>query len=333
MKTLIITSALILVFTGIIIAQETEIQQVELDTMIIDSTDTHSLIQKENPNIYSDSLKKDQKDDGNELNESGTTTIRIGKKRILIIEKNGSTSIEIPKDDSRYSLDSNEDGDFTFTYRSQSDFTGHWSGLEWGFNGFMTPNHSTNMTGDNKFLELRQGRSWNINLNFLQYSLGFGSDKVGLVTGLGLEFNDYHFRNPITLKVVDGSTVEDNSYHLDPNINVTKTKLSTIHLTAPLLMEFQIPTGSDEHRIFFSAGVIGGVRIKSHTKIVYDGESKGKDKGKDDFNLSAFRYGFTTRVGYRGLKLFANYYPTPLFEDGKGPEVYPFSVGLVLLSL
>lgn len=319
MKTLIATSILIIFFSGKTFARDLMIIDGDVETLQL--VNTIGAIGDEVLLINKDSVDKDQVNGGIEIEEtdSTTTTIRLRNRSIIIIEKNGSTSIEIPKSRDVAQV-------------SQPRFKGHWSGFEWGFNGFMTPNGSINMRDDNKFLELRQGRSWNINLNFLQYSLGFGSDKIGLVTGLGLEFNDYHFRNPTTLKVVDGITVKDESYFLNQNINVTKTKLTTINLTAPLLMEFQIPTSSDKHRIFFSAGVIGGVRIKSHTKIVYDGASKGKDKERSDFNQSTFRYGLTTRIGYRGLKFFANYYPTPLFENGKGPEIYPFSVGLVLLS-
>lgn len=316
MKRLTATLVLILILSLKIIGQE----PVGREDVFTQETVEHMDAKDEK-----DSLKESPSFPSVEVveNDSTTTTIRLRNRSIVIIEKKGSTSIEIPK---------NKEKDKDVFLVSQPSFKGHWSGFEWGFNGFMTPNHSFNMRDENKFLELRQGRSWNINLNFLQYSLGLGSDKIGLVTGLGLEFNDYHFRNPITLKVVDGITVEDDSYFLNPNINVTKTKLTTINLTAPLLMEFQFPTGSSGHRIFFSAGVVGGVRIKSHTKVVFDGGSKGKDKERSDFNQSTFRYGLTTRIGYRGLKFFANYYPTPLFENGKGPEVYPFSVGLVLLS-
>lgn len=264
--------------------------------------------------------------------KSDTTTVRFGKRRIVIIEKDGSTSIEIPERNDTFTFDSDKDKDFT--YKRKARFKGHWAGLEWGFNGFMDANRSINMKDDLKYLELRQGRSWNINLNILQQSFGLGTDKVGLVTGLGFEFNDYHFRNPLTLKVENGITMPDSSYLLNPDRNVTKTKLSMSHLTLPLLLEFQIPTSHDRHRVFISAGVIGGVRLGSHTKIEYEGANKGKDKVKNDYNLSSFRYGFTARVGYRSLKLFANYYPTPLFEEGKsqGPNVYPFSVGLILLS-
>lgn len=330
MKTLIAALSLILLFTGTTIAQENEEENIELDLKVVEHPDTTTVAQNEDNSVYDDFLKSAKNNDDIVPRNPDTTSIRFGKKRVVIIEKDGSTSIEIPGKNDDYTFDSNSDNHFT--YKRKPRFRGHWAGVEWGFNGFMTPDYSINMTDEYRFLELRQGRSWNLNINFMQYSLGIVNDKIGLVTGLGFEFNDYHFRNPITLKVVDGITVADSAYFLDPNKNVTKSKLSTIHLTVPLLMEFQIPTGSRGHRVFISAGVIGGVKIASHTKIVFDGVDKGKDKGRSDFNLSTFRYGITARVGYRGLKVFATYYPTSLFEKGKGTEVYPFSIGLVLLS-
>ena len=67
----------------------------------------------------------------------------------------------------------------------------------------------------------------------------------------------------------------------------------------------------------------------SHTKIKYveDGK-KEKDKEKDDFNLSPLRWGLTARIGYEEINLFANYYMTPLFKSGMGPELQPFAAGL-----
>ncbi len=330
MKTLITTSFLFLFFATTTIGQEKETKAEEFPLKVVENVDTTAAVLDEKNDVYDDFLKNTKNNDGIDLRKTDTTKIRFGNKRIVIIEKDGSTSIEIPGKNEEYTFDSNKQS--AFTYKRKPRFRGHWAGVEWGFNGFMTPNQSINMRDEYKFLELRQGRSWNFNINFMQYSLGIVNDKIGLVTGMGLEFNNYHFRNPITLKVDDGVTVADSTYLLDLNKNVIRSKLSTIHLTVPLLMEFQIPTGSSGHRVFISAGVIGGVKIASHTKIVFDGPSKGKDKVRSDYNLSTFRYGITARVGYRGLKVFATYYPTPLFEKGKGVEVYPFSIGLVLLS-
>jgi hypothetical protein len=36
----------------------------------------------------------------------------------------------------------------------------------------------------------------------------------------------------------------------------------------------------------------------------------------------------TARVGYKEVAIFANYYMTSLFKPDRGPELYPFSIGL-----
>jgi len=252
-----------------------------------------------------------------------TVVVRLGKKKMVIVDSKDKTVIEIPEKGKK--------SDEIIEYREVKKFKGHWSGFELGINGFMDKNHSMTQTGDIAWMDLKQARSWNTNINFTQYSIGFGTDKAGLVTGLGLEFNDYHFSNPITLKVENGVTVVDSSY-IQAGYKVEKTKITMSHLTLPLLLEFQIPMGEKrKDRIYISAGVIGGVRLGSHTKVVYDDGSRHKDKNRGDFNIATLRYGLTARMGYKGIRLFANYYPVQLFEKGKGPELYPFSVGLVLV--
>lgn len=253
--------------------------------------------------------------------KADTSVIRIGKKRIVYTESGDKTTIEFP---------ASED-DFCLEIRGKRRFSGHWSGFEMGINGFVDKNRSISLADELNWLDLRQTRSWNFNFNFMQYSMGFGSDKVGLVTGMGLEFNNYLFSNPISLQMADGVTSVDSSY-IKADYRVGKTKLSTTSLILPLLLEFQIPAEKNNRRIYISAGVIGGVRLGSRTKVVFydnDGD-KRKNKNRNDFNIATFRYGLTARVGYRAIRLYANYYPTQLFEKGKGPEVYPFAIGLVL---
>ncbi len=250
-----------------------------------------------------------------------TTLIRLGKKSVKIIDDDSKTTLVFPnKNEEKWDIE----------YHHKPEFKGHWAGFEMGINGFMDKNHSLIQQGELAPYDLKQARSWNVNINFAQYSAGFGTDKVGLVTGMGFEFNDYHFSNPITLKVQNGITMIDSSY-INNQVKVNKTKLSTVFLTLPMLLEFQIPTYNDDHRLYFAAGVIGGLRLGSHTKVVYEDNGTKKDKNRDDFNIATLRYGLTARLGYRGIRLFANYYPVQLFEKRKGAELYPFSVGLVLI--
>lgn len=251
-----------------------------------------------------------------------TVIINIGNKELKIIDSKDGTSIDfITLDDF--------DQDEGKNKKSRRSFNGHWKGLELGMNNYLTSDYSLTLPAEAQFMELNTGKSWCVNLNMLQYDIGFGTDKVGLVTGLGLEFNNYRFdrdnsiiKDPVTRKIV--------SKEYDAATYIEKSKLSTSYLTVPLLLEFQIPV-SGYKRIHISGGVIGGLKIGSHTKVIYkeDG-SKQKDKISDDFNLSPLRYGLTARIGYRALKIFATYNITPMFETGQGPVLYPVSIGFIL---
>ena len=260
----------------------------------------------------------DQGTDISEYNDKDDTVkVKIGKKGIKIIENEDGTSIDI------IDLDEMED-EKDFTYKRK--FKGHWRGFEMGLNNLSTEEFSLSLPASDHFMNLNTGKSWNVNINFLQYGLGLIGNNVGIVTGLGFEFNDYRFDNNNTIMKDDNGMIVEDPYVLP----LEKSKFATSYLTVPLLLEFQVPTGKRNKRLFLSGGVIGGLKIGSHTKVVYkeDGNrQKVKDRG--DFNLSPLRYGVTARIGYRALKVFANYYLTPLFEEGAGPELYPFSVGLV----
>jgi hypothetical protein len=110
----------------------------------------------------------------------------------------------------------------------------------------------------------------------------------------------------------------------------TKSKLTVTWLNVPLLLEFQIPlSDSKKDRISVSAGVIGGLRLGSHTKQMYEQEgTMYTNKNHDDFNLPTWRYGLTARIGYGGMNVFVNYDLSGLFKDGAGPELYPVSAGI-----
>jgi hypothetical protein len=172
-----------------------------------------------------------------------------------------------------------------------------------------------------------------MNLNFAQYSLNLFSNKFGLVTGLGLEWNYYRFDgdNSIVENPTTGE-IEPLDLTVAPydNWSIEKSKFSTTYATLPLLLE--VHTSSSQHKgIIFAAGAIGGLKLGSNTKVVYkENGDKNKDKTKDDFNLSPFRYGVHARIGVGDWLVYGTYYFTSLFEKNKGPELYPLSIGIAL---
>lgn len=258
------------------------------------------------------------------VEENGDTVrVLLGSRGISIVEGENGTEIKIVEMEDQKPRENS-----STSYKKNKRFRPHFAGLEVGLNNFVTPDFSMVLPPDQRYMDLNTGKSWNWNINIIDYGFGLGTDKVGIASGLGFEFTNYNFDGQNSIRK-DPATGEIVAYIPDYAGNITKSKMNITYMTAPLLLEFQIPAG--KRRIHISGGVIGGVKLWSNTKMKYtiSGE-KSKEKAKGDYNLSPLRWGLTARVGYRALNLYANYYMTPLFKKGTGPELYPFSIGLAL---
>jgi hypothetical protein len=200
-------------------------------------------------------------------------------------------------------------------------FKGHWAGLEIGLNNYLTSDQSLTLPAEINYMTLHSGKSRNFNINFGQLSIGL-SRHVGFVTGIGLNWNNYRFDGNNNIQKGTSGIIEI----LDPGTTLKKSKLSTLYLKVPLLLEFQIPT--DHQRLNISAGPVGAVKLMSNSVMVFEDDDKVKSDG--DLNLNLLRYGATARIGYENFNIYATYYFTPLFKTDMGPggiDLFPFEVG------
>jgi len=208
-------------------------------------------------------------------------------------------------------------------YNGARNFRGHWAGLEAGFNNYL---HIESMTlpEEISYMSLNTSRSNCFNLNFSQVNIGF-SRYIGLVTGIGINWNIYRFEGMNSIVEASDGTITA----LIPieTVPLKKSKFNTLYLNFPLMIEAQIPAGYN--RLNIAAGVIGGIKLNAWTKLVYDDGEKVRSNG--DYNLNLLRGGVTARIGYENFMIYGTYYLTPWFQDLKGPNGYnlkPFELGL-----
>jgi opacity protein-like surface antigen len=260
-----------------------------------------------------------------EVKKGDTTRIVVGEKELEIIKGPSDNDAQLHLKDRDKENKDDEKG------WKAGGFKGHWTGIELGLNNYLNKDYSMGPGTDAEYMSLNSSRSIDVNLNFVQHSFGIIGNRFGMVTGLGFEFYNYFFRHNNTIVTNDQGII--GSYPFD-SIHLERSKLTMTFLTVPLLFEFQFPGHlNNSHRIRIAVGVIGGLKLGSHTKVVYEQNGdKKKDKNHDDFSINPFRYGFTARLGYKHINIFSDFYPVPLFEKGKGPVLYPFSVGLAFVG-
>jgi hypothetical protein len=243
------------------------------------------------------------------------TVIRIGKKAVRILTEDDNTEVRFE-----------EYEDTKATRRPGRSFKGHLGGIEFGYNGWSTDRWGRNDGTLEGYLDLNTTKSSSFNIIASPVSLGF-SRHFGIVTGLGVNFNNYRFDGNNSLAVGDGGIVGP-AYPAE-GINYEKSKLATVYGILPVIVEVQIPV-SHRSTINLGAGVIGAVKLGAHTKTVYYDDGKQKEKNQDDFNLNILRYGVTARAGYEMIQVYGTCYLSPMFEKNRGPELYPFEVGIAL---
>lgn len=249
-----------------------------------------------------------------------TTTTREGKDSTRKYTINGRYEIIVHEN---FHVDTN-----TYRYKRKHDGRirkQNWVGVDLFQNGFLTPDNDVSLPLTDDYMSLNYGlRNLGWNLNMFEKDFRFAKGHMQIVTGLGFSFNYYNLKSDINLNADSSYTW----YTTTPGATYQKNKLRESFVTVPLLLEFN-SSRRDSRNFHIAAGVIGGIKMGSSTKqiVTIDGRDY-KSVRKDDYNLFPFKLDATVRVGYGQFTLFATYSLTPLFEYNKGPELYPFTVGV-----
>lgn len=314
-RIIILTIAILLSFP--VFCQEENLKKLESLENNTDQTDTVKkprTTTKSDTNYQDDTVKVQVGNEIFSVQEDGDETkIKIGKKEYRIVEDNDGVKIY-----------RNSGGSYTHK-KSHDRFKAHLGGFELGFDGLLTDFFSTSLEPEDSYFDLNTAKSYNWNFILPSVNIGF-TRHFGLAASLGLSINKYRFDG-------NNNIIKDDAGVIGPlypaeGVTYSKSKLVTTYATLPVILEVQIPMANPDKTVNIGAGVIGAAKLGSHSKVVYYTGGKQKDKDKDDFSLNTFRWGATGRVGYEFFQIYGTCYFTQMFEKGKGPELYPFEMGI-----
>lgn len=264
------------------------------------------------------------------------TKVRVGG---MYVEVNEDDSVKIIVGNHEVFIDDN--GNVKWNKTKKTRFNGHWGGVHMGINGYVNPDFSTTIPDEENFgfLDLRYERSLELRINMYEQNFNLIKNKFGMMTGIGFNWNNYFYRRNDVILVSDSSSIygyyaKEGDANNDPieNRNYLKSKLMVWHLTVPVLFEYQTNRYARTNSFHITGGMEFGWRIRSHSKVKYDQSGKTKIRERADYHLSPFRFNAYAGIGWGVVNLYATYSLNTLFREGKGPELYPFTVGITLVG-
>lgn len=259
--------------------------------------------------------------------DDGNVEVTINNNRIVVVTDD---SVRVTLGDNTIEVD--DDGDVKIKReKKKQKFNGHWKGLELGVNGYLTPNNDFDYPNEYSLLDQSYRKSIAVNLNFFEQNVNLIRNHLGLVTGLGVTWNNYRFDPEVRMIKGEDKLIMERIQ--EDGVTYEKSKLVNTYLTLPLMLELQSNRYSKTNSFHLSAGVVGGWRMGTHTKYVYDDGDRQKDKDRKDFYMNPFKLDAIAKVGWGVLNLYASYSLTPMFQKNKGPELYPFAIGICLTDL
>ncbi|WP_346237967.1 hypothetical protein ABDK00_002705 [Niabella insulamsoli] len=184
--------------------------------------------------------------------------------------------------------------------------------------------------------ELRAGKSINFNLWIFNQRVNLIKHVVNLKYAMGIELNNYYYRNPIRYSesqpLMIWDKTEGRSYH--------KSKLAADYITVPLMLNFalsprkrniSIAVSRKNKAVYmgngelgFSAGISAGYLYSARNKTVTSDE--GKQKLKDNFNLNPWKLSYVAEINLGYFSLYGSYAMKSMFKNGL--DMTPYSVGI-----
>ena len=154
-------------------------------------------------------------------------------------------------------------------------------------------------------IPLNKGKSNEVMLNILEGILPIGGTTFGITSGFGLNWRSYHIEQNKHLFVKDAVT---GVYDAPAGVTYRYSRMRTLHLTVPLMIEFQ-PTMWRRHNFFLTAGVVGGWNVMNTYRVMYDDPSEGRVNRVESRGLQTnpLTLDIMVQIGYSCIGFYAKY--------------------------
>ncbi len=186
----------------------------------------------------------------------------------------------------------------------------------------LVDNGSFTLSDDNRDFRYRPGKTVNFGFDVLQAGYRF-NDNFRIFLSGGFDWTYIRLRENIDF--LENTTPLD--WETRTDVEFTKNRLTSTYLRLPLTFEFRSKHYSGLGRVKFAFGPEGGFLLKGTQRFKSD--ELGRQKFKDDYNFTQFRYGAFARFGVGSFGIYGKYYFNDIFENSpaqSGLQNFTFGV-------
>jgi hypothetical protein len=248
-------------------------------------------------------------------------TIHIGG--MIIIRKAGSKNREVDRD-TTYRMRNRR-------YGKSSNISTNWWILDLGFSSFKDNTNYSSIAAqqyapgsNNTWFDLKDGKSVNVNFWFFMQKLSMIKHAVNLKYGLGIELNNYRYKQPVRYQAKPPAMVNPPRVILDGTVgrSYSKDKLAADYLTVPIMLNFNF-TPNRKEGFGFSAGISAGYLYSARNKTITSDE--GKKKAKDDFELDKWKLSYIAELSLGPVRFYGTYALKNMYT--RGLDMTPYNFG------
>lgn len=168
-------------------------------------------------------------------------------------------------------------------------------------------NGSFTLSDNNRDFRYRPGKTVNFGFDLLQAGYRF-NDHFRIFLSGGFDWTYIRLRENIDF--LENTTPLE---WVPSEVAYSKNRLTSTYLRLPLTFELRSKHNSALGRLRFAFGPEGGFLLKGTQRFKSD--EQGKQKFKDDYNFTQFRYGAFARFGVGSFGIYAKYYFNDIFEN------------------
>ncbi len=192
-------------------------------------------------------------------------------------------------------------------------------------NGYLV---GTPELGANDF-KLRTGKSVNVNIWVFMQKMNLIKQFVNLKYGLGLELNNYRFKQNISfseggINPYNPSQNIPHAFVFRDTIGFSKNKLAADYITVPLMLNFRTNANYNNKGLSISAGISMGYLYSSRNK--QKSSERGKEKNRGDYDLQKWKFSYIGELGLGPVHLYGSYSPKSIFKNDL--NFTPYNIGI-----